>query len=192
MADTLKDWFETFWRILISPTPTTFAQEAEKGTGKITSAILWAIFFAACGYAGGLATGNTFATATLFVVVIVFPLIVLLFSSATHFMLQRVFHKKQYLYDKYLYIYTAIFLLFQFIALPLIFLPPVPILNTANYLIAGYQFLLMIIALQAIAKIQYWQAAVTVLVSALAGIITLICAMPVIYSLMGGVSSTLR
>ena len=192
MAHTLRDWFGTFWKILISPTSTTFVNEAEKGTGKFGSAILWIVAFAIYTYGISIAAGNDLPLLTLILLTIIFPLMVLLFSSATHFMLQRVFGKKQYLYDKYLYIYTAILLLFQFIVIPLVFFLPIHIFNTINYLMVGYQFVLMIIAIRSIAKIQYWQAAVTVLASVFAGIITLICSIPVIYSLMGGVSSTLR
>ncbi|HEX2993878.1 MAG TPA: hypothetical protein VHP14_03585, partial [Anaerolineales bacterium] len=108
-----------------------------------------------------------------------------------HFMLQRVFRQKQYLYDKVLYIYTAIFVLFQLI-LNLTFLVPANIASVLNYMLIAYQFILLIIATKAIAGIKYWQAIVTVLVAVLAGVLVLVCALPVITSLTGSVSGVLR
>ena len=50
MANTLKDWFGTFWRILVSPTPRTFTEEAEKAEDKFISAIGWTVFVAFYSY----------------------------------------------------------------------------------------------------------------------------------------------
>jgi hypothetical protein len=192
IPETMKDWLSTFWRVLASPTPKTFAEEAEKAKNKFSSAIGWAVFTAAYSYLVPALFGQAFDLVFLVIAILIFPIAIVLVPSATHFMLQHAFRRKQYLYDKALYIYTAIFVLFQIIIIPITYLVPSNIVSFVDYIFIAYQFVLFVMAVKAIAKIKYWQAIVTVLVSAIIGALIFICSLPVITSLMSGVSSTLR
>jgi len=192
LVDVVKDWLGTFWRILIYPTPDTFVDEAEKAKDKLGSAIGWVIFVIIYSYLMAVISGYVFNMTTLVIASLILPLTVIMVPSATHFILQRFFHRKQYLYDKILYIYTAIFVLFQLIVNPIIFFFPTDITSIINYLIIVYQIILLIIATKSIANIKYWQAVITIMVSLFTGMIIFICAIPFITSLMGGVAQTLR
>ncbi len=191
-SEIFKDWLGTFWRILVSPTPKTFLEEAEKAENKFTSAIGWAIFIAFYSYLPPLLKGFTFNFTTLIYMLLILPLLIVLAPSATHFVLQRVFHQKQYLYDKVLYIYTAILILFQLIITPITFFTPPDVARILNYFFIIYQFALLVIAIKAIARIKYWQAIMTILTAVVAGAAIFICALPAITSIMGGVSRTVR
>lgn len=192
LAETIRDWLGTFWRILILPKPKTFADEAEKASNKFGSAMGWAVFIAIYSYSVPVLAGYVFDLRILISAIIIFPLIVVLIPSATHFVVQRVFHRKEYLYDKFLYIFTAILVLFQLIINPITFFVPHQIAVVANDFVIGYQVLLFIIALKAMAKLNYWQTFVTVVITFLVGGIIFICAIPFIASIMGGVNGTFR
>src|SRR5512139_570338 len=116
---------------------------------------------------------------------------VVLVPSAAHFMVVRVFHRKEYLYDRFLYIFTAILVVFQLI-LNLMFFVPAEVRSVINYLLIAYQFVLFVIAIRAIAKIKYWQAIIVTVSSVAAGALVFICTLPVIASLLSGVSRTMR
>ncbi len=191
-SEVLKDWLGTFWRILISPSPKTFMEEAEKAGNKFTSALGWAVFIAIYSYLIPAIAGYVFNLTIFALLLLICPLIVVLVPSATHFMLQHVFHRKQYLYDKVLYIYAAILVLFQLIINPIIFFVPSNIASVLNYLLIVYQFALLVIAIKAIANIKYWQAIATILSSVVVGAVIFICTLPVVTSLLSGVSRNMR
>lgn len=190
--ETLKDWLGTFWRILLAPTARTFVEEAEKAQDKFTSAILWSVVIAVYSYIVPALAGYVFDFLVLVIMLLIFPLVVVLVPSAAHFMLQRVFRRKQYLYDKILYIFTAILVLFQFIIGPVAFLFPPNAAFTVNYLLIVYQIVLLVIALKVIANIKYWQAVSTALASLVVGALVFICALPFIFSMIGGVNQIMR
>lgn len=192
VTNTLKDWFETFWKILILPTSGTFSEESEKAKGKFSSAIGWAIFIAIYSFVISIIAGINFNADLFIIAMLIFPILVVLLPSATHFVLQRFFHQKQYLYDRLLYIFTAILVLFQLIITPVTFFAPSTIVRLANYFVIAYQLVLFIIAIKSIARIKYWQAIITTIITAFAGILIFICTLPVIFSLIGSVSSTMR
>lgn len=192
MADTLKDWFGTFWKILILPTSGTFSGEAEKAKGKFSSAIGWAVFIAIYSFVLSAIAGINFNADFLIIALLILPSLVVLLPSATHFVLQRVFHQKQYLYDRLLYIFTAILVLFQLIITPVTLFAPSAIVHAANYIVIAYQVVLFIIAIKSIARIRFWQAVITTIITGFAGALILLCTLPVIFSLIGSVSSTMR
>jgi hypothetical protein len=192
IMETLKEWLGTFWRILISPTPETFVKESEKAENKMASAIGWAVFISFYSYLLPLIKGPTFKFTILLYMVLIFPIVIVLVPSATHFMLQRVFHRKQYLYDRLLYIFTAILVMFQLIVNPIGYFAPPAIATALNYILIAYQFVLFVIAVKAIAKIKYWQSIVTVLATIAAGALIFICTLPFITSMMGGVNRIMR
>ena len=191
-SEVLKDWLGTFWRILISPLPKTFVEEAEKAENKFTSALGWAAFIAIYSYVmPSIITRQVFNFTILALLLLACPLAIVLVPSATHFMLQRVFHRKEYLYDKVLYIYAAIIIVFE-IFIDLTFFFPANIASLISYLLRAYQLILLVIAIKAIANIRYWQAIATILCSAIVGVIIFACTLPVVTSLLDGVSRTLR
>lgn len=193
--ETLKDWLGTFWRILTSPTPKTFIEEAEKAENKFASTVGWAVFLSFYAYLLPLLKGFTFDFTVLIAALLIFPIILVLVPSATHFMLQRVFHKKQYFYDKVMYLFAAILVLFQFIASPISYFVPTgmaPVATVINALLITYQLILFVIAIQAISRVNYWQAIITVLASLAAGTLIFVCTLPMIISVMGGVNRTMR
>ncbi len=187
----LKDWLGTFWRILISPSLKTFTVEAEKAENKFTSALGWGVFIAIYSYVVPAIAVHVFNFTILAGLLLACPLLIALVPSATHFMLQRVFHRKEYLYNKVVYIYTAVFVIFQLIV-NLAFFLPTSIASALNYLLIAYQIVLFVIAIKAIANIKYWQAVVTILVSVAVGLIILICTLPVVTSLLSSVSWNMR
>src|SRR5512139_619325 len=105
-SQTIKDWLGTFWRILISPTPKTFVEEAGKSRNKFASAIGWAIFTAIYSYGMTFLAGYISGRTSFLLLVLILPLVVVLVPSAAHFMVVRIFHRKEYLYDRFLYIFT--------------------------------------------------------------------------------------
>jgi hypothetical protein len=191
LSETLKDWLGTFWRILILPTPKTFVEEAEKAKDKFTSVIGWAVFIIIYSYLIAAMAGYMFNFTILISGSLILPIVIVLIPSAIHFVLQRVFHRKQYLYDKVLYIFTSIVVLFQIIITPIIFWAPQSIASVISYIVIAYQFILFVISIKSIANIKYWQATITVIVSLIIGGLIFICVIPFITSLMGGVSGTL-
>lgn len=179
IMETIKDWLGTFWKILIAPTAKTFVEEAEKAQNKFASAILWSVFIAICSYLIPAMAGQVFNGMILIFALLIFPLVIVLVPSVAHFMLQRVFRRKQYLYDKILYIFTAILVLFQLIV-NISFFMPTNISTVFNYIIVAYQIVLLIVAVKAVAKVNYWQAVSTILASFTAGALIFICALPFI------------
>ena len=192
MADTLKDWFETFWRILTLPTSKTLLEESEKAKGKFTSAIGWAVLIAIYSSVIPTIAGINFNADLLVLTMLIFPILVVLLPSATHFVLLRIFHQKQYLYDRLLYIFTAILVLFQLIITPVKFFAPFTTVRVANYIVIAYQLVLFILAIKSIAQIKYWQAVITTMITVFAGMFIFLCSLPILFSLIGSVSNTLR
>lgn len=190
-SETIKDWLDTFWRILISPTPRTFVEETGKSRDKFASAIGWAVFTAIYSYGMPFLAGYISGLTSFLLLVMILPLVVVLVPSAAHFMVVRVFHRKEYLYDRFLYIFTAILVVFQLI-INLMFFVPAEVRSVINYLLIAYQFVLFVIAIRAIAKIKYWQAITVTVSSVAAGALIFICTLPVIASLLSGVSRTMR
>jgi hypothetical protein len=190
-SETIQDWLGTFWRILISPVPKTFVEEAEKAHDKFASAIGWAVFLAIYSYLVPILAGYTFNFTVFVLLLLILPLVVVLVPSTAHFMLVRVFHRKEYLYDKILYIFTAILVVFQLIT-NLTFFVPAKIAPVLNSLLIAYTAVLLIIAISAIAKIKYWQAVIVTFSSVVAGAFIFMCTLPLVTSLMGGVIRTMR
>ena len=167
-------------------------EEAEKAKNKFASAIGWTVFVAFYAYLLPLIKGSTFNFTVLIYSLLIFPLVIVLVPSATHFVLQRFFRQKKYLYDKLLYVYAAILILFQLIVSPIAYFVPQNIASVLNYFFITYQVVLFVIATKSIANIKYWQAIVTTICSLAAGALIFICALPFITSIMGGVSQTMR
>ncbi len=195
--ETLTDWFTTFWKILISPTPKTFSSESQKAEGKFPGAVAWLVFFAVYLFIFSIfMLGQVFITG-LIGILFVIPLTMILFTSAMNFLYQRVFKGKQYIYDKLIYLNTAILLSVQFLFVPFSALVLVPLSSiTFNAIVADvvlfYQFILTMIAFQSISGLKFWQAAVTVTVSIFAAAIALFCTIPFLLSMIGGVNATVR
>ena len=170
------DWLGTFWKVLTNPTPDTFLAEAKKADGKFASAVGWLVFYAIYVYTlASIAFGRLLAPPTLLTVVLVVPLAVLLFTSAAHFICQRLFRKKEYAYDKLLYLTVSIFLPIFLIITPIFLFLAGWVLALLSFILLFYQVALLTIAIKTIANIEYWQALVTVflsiVVSILAGVI---------------------
>ena len=193
-SNELTNWLESFWKILIFPSTKTFAKEAEKANGKFGSSVAWLVFLAVyivC-IAMLLVKDYPFNFLLLIVLVMAIPAAVVTLTSAMHLVYQRVFHGKQYIYDALLYITTIILIPFQMIAIPLSLAVPVEIGNPIFDLMQLYQLALLVWSLTVISKLKLWQAAITVLIGTTVGAITLVCILPIVVSMMGGVSAALR
>ncbi len=186
----LKDWLGTFWKVLVSPTPKTFLAEAEKGSDKFSSALAWLVFFAIYLYGVVTIWIIPLPVVAFVAAVLLIPLVVILFTSAMYFTCQRVFHRKEYLYDKLLYITVSILLPLQFIFAPASLFLPEKVSLFLIYVLVLYQIALLVVALKTIAKLEYWQALLAVFISVVAGILVFMCALPLIISAMGEVKST--
>lgn len=194
--ETFKDWIYTFWRVLILPTPKTFLAESQKADGKFTSAVGWLIFFVVYIFIFSIFIFKQVLITGFVGMILVIPLTIILFTSAMHFVYQRMFKRKQFIYDKLIYLNTAILLSIQFLFVPLstLFLPvsTVTINSILSYGILLYQFILITIAFKSISNLKYWQASITVVISILAAGITLLCTIPFVLSMMGGVNTIMR
>jgi hypothetical protein len=172
MKETLIDWLGTFWKVLTLPTPKTFLAEAKKADGKFASAIGWLVFYAVYIYTlASLAFGRLLAVSTLLTVMLVVPLAVLLFTSAAHFICQRLLRRKEYLYDKMLYLTVAILLPVFLIIAPLSLFLSGGVFQLLAFILLFYQVALLTIAIKTTADIEYWQALVTVFLSIVVGIL---------------------
>jgi hypothetical protein len=123
--------------------------------------------------------------AALISAVLLIPLVVILLTSAMHFICQRVFRQKKYFYDKMLYITVAILLPIQFIFAPVTLFLPEKFSLALIYVLLLYQIVLLALALKAIANLEYWQALVTVFISVVVGILAFLCSIPFIMSTVG-------
>lgn len=172
MKKNLFDWFGTFLDLLATPTPKTFREEAAKADGKFSSAVGWLVFYALyiCVMAS-IAVGQVLPVLTMMTIVISIPMGVILFVSAMNFICQRVLHRKQYIYEKLLYLTVAILLPVFVVVAPISITVPASILRIIIFVGVLYQVGMLTIMLKSIANIAYWQAFVTVFVSLLAGIV---------------------
>jgi hypothetical protein len=188
----MKDWLGTFWKVIVSPTPKTFLAEAQKAPDKFSSAMGWLVFFAI--YLYGVVTIGIapLPIAALISAVLLIPLVVILLTSAMHFVCQRVFHQKKYFYDKLLYITVAILLPIQFIFAPVTLFLPEKFSLALIYVLLLYQIVLLALALKTIANLEYWQALVTVFISVVVGILAFLCSIPFIMSTVGEGRSTVN
>jgi len=171
MLDTLKDWLGTFWKILVSPTPKTFLAEAKKAHGKSTSGLGWLVFYAIYLYALTNIVNGPTSFVTLITVVILLPLAVVLLTSAMHYSYQRIAHRRDYLFDGLLYLTIAILVPLQFIFALAALLLPGGVAAIVLFLLLVYQAVLLAFALKTLAKIEYWQALLSVLIAIIAAIL---------------------
>lgn len=194
--ETWIDWLTTFWKILISPTPGTMRKEAEKATDKFPSAVAWLVFFAVYLFTFYTLVVKQLFIAGLIMIVLALPLSVILATSAMHFIQQRIYKRKQYLYDKFLYLTVAIVLPVQILYTPLsailLVTSQTTIGNVLGYAVLLYQAVLLVIAVKAVTKLAYSEATIIVVVSMIAAALVFLCTIPVMFSIMGGVNSTLR
>lgn len=173
MKDTVIDWLGTFWKVLVSPTPEMFLQEAKKANGKFASAVGWLVFYAIYVYVlASIAINRApLSVPTLLAAILVIPLSVLLFTSAIHFISQRMFRHKEYLYDKILYMTVSVlFPIFFIFTLLSLFLPE-NIFRFVSFILLLYPVALLTIGLKSIADIEYWQALLNIFLSILVAIL---------------------
>jgi hypothetical protein len=171
----LKDWFITFGKILVRPSPNTFREEAEKANGKLISSILWVVFSVIFTHSFNYIVHGTYQDAFMIVATILFvPIAFLFMVFCIHFLYQRLFHRKKDHYDEILYLAVAIFVPFgilpEFISL-------IPALNVSwlTFVFIIYQVLLLIIAVKAITNLRVWQASVVVVLGVIVGAAGFIC-----------------
>jgi hypothetical protein len=172
MKETLLDWLGTFWKVLVSPTPQTFLQEAKKADGKFASALGWLVFYAVYMVVmASLAIHAMLSLPSLLTAIFLIPLAVILFTSVINFICRRVFRQKEYIYDKLLYITVAVLLPVFVIFAPISILIDANVFKVLIFILLFYQAALLTIGVKTIARIAYWQAFVTVVISIIAGII---------------------
>jgi hypothetical protein len=182
IRDTFSDWLETFWKVIVSPTPKTFLAEAKKADGKFASAVGWLVFFAVYFYILANIVIAPLGFSELITVAVALPLAFVLLTSAMHFTYQRLAHRKEYLYDKMLYMSVSILLPLQFIFVHAALLLPERLTVALSYALLLYQIALLTVAIKHIANIKYWQALVSVFISIVAGIAVALITLLLIYS----------
>jgi hypothetical protein len=187
----IKGCLETCWMILIHPTSRTFVSESEKGEKQFSLITAWLMVLSIyIGIVFGIASGDGWLlllSALSFSLII--PLTVILTTSVMHLLYQRVFHRTQYIYDQLLYITTAVLFTFQVIGLPVWLALPQYTAKYFGYAVVIYQLILVWLAFKYLSKLSYWQAAFTVFLSAVAGVVIFLCVGPFLQSMMGGVNS---
>jgi len=173
MKETLIDWLGTFWKVLTLPTPKTFLAEAKKADGKFVSAVGWLVFLAIYLYImASIAVDRTpLSVSILMTLALGIPCAVILATSTAHAICRRVFRRKEYLYDKMLYIVVAILFPIFLIFSPLSIFIPGSVFAFLIFILLIYQVALLTIAITTIAGIEYWQGLVIVFLSLLVGIL---------------------
>lgn len=190
LNETLKDWFTTFWKILISPTPKTFIAESQKAKGKFPGAVAWLVFLSVYIFIFSIFVLGQVMITGLIELLLVIPLTMILFTSTMNFMYRRVFRRKQRIYDELIYLNTAILVSIQILFVPLstFFLIPTSSI-TVNAIISDvvlfYQLILVMIAFMSIASLDFWQAAITVTASVFVTGIVLVLTIPIVFSVIG-------
>jgi len=172
MKETLTDWLGTFWKILILPTPETFRTESKKADGKFASAVGWLVFLAVYLYIliGVVLARVTLSIPTFLGLALAVPLAVILAASAMSFILQRVFERKGYLFDKVMYLGVSVLVPVFFVFASLSLFIPANIFVFITYIFLFYQVALLTIGIKVIADIEYWQAFVSVFLSSVVGL----------------------
>ncbi len=189
-GESVKGWLITFWRVLVLPTSNTFAAESKKAKRQFGGSVAWLALFGIFVYAiGSITLKEPLSLSILVVAILLIPITVIFFTTAMHFFYQRVFHKKQYLYDEFIYLCTAILISIQVVYMLLGFILPDDFLIYLNYIVYLYQLYLVVVAYKTLTNLNYWQSIVSVVLSLGVGILVFFCTMPFIASLMGGVSS---
>lgn len=168
---TLLDWFGTFWNILISPTPSTFRQEAQKAHGKIASAGVWLVLFAI--YMAVMidwAFDGTLTTPNIAIIVALLPTVVILFVVVLNILCYRIFGRKDH-FTELLYISVAILVPIFVIFAPLAAFVAPQIFSLLGFILILYQVAQLTIGVKTITEIEYWQSFVIVFLSIIAGIV---------------------
>lgn len=193
--ETLTDWLSTFWRVLIAPTPKTFLAEAEKGEGKFSSAVAWLVFFAIYIFLFSIVLLQQVLFPALIVAVFVIPACVIIYTSAMHFVHQRIYKRKQYMYDKLLYLTVAVIVPLQLFYIPISAVLLTKSSTTINLILNNgvllYQVVLLVLSSKTITKLSYWQTIMAILISFAAAALALLCTIPFLMSMIGGVNAVL-
>lgn len=171
MKETLFDWFGTFWKILISPTPSTFREEAQKAPGKFGSASVWLFLFSI--YLAILinwALEGTLTLPNIVTIIVLIPLVVMLFAAVLNLLCRRMFNRKDH-FDELLYIGVAVLVPIFVIFAPLAAFIAPQIFSLLGFILMLYQVAQLTIAVKTIVNIEYWQAFVTVFLSIMVGIV---------------------
>ena len=189
-GESIKGWLVTFWRVLVLPTPVTFVNESKKAKDQFGGSVAWLVIFSVFVYSiGSIALKEPLPLSILIGAIILIPITVVFFTTAMHFFYQRVFHKKQYLYDEFIYLCTAIIISIQAIYMLVALILPDNFSIYLSYVVYLYQLCLVVVVYKALTKLNYWQSIVSVILSFGVGFLVFFCTMPIITSLMGGVSS---
>jgi 4-amino-4-deoxy-L-arabinose transferase-like glycosyltransferase len=171
VKQTLFDWFGTFWKVLVSPTPVTFRDEAQKAHGKFASAGLWLFLFSI--YIAILinwAVVGTLTFTSIVAIVAMIPTAVILFAAVLNFFCSRLFHRKDH-YDELLYVTVAVLLPIFIIFAPLAAFIAPPIFSLIGFILLLYQVAQLTVAVKTIVNIEYWQSFVTVVLAIMVGIV---------------------
>ena len=177
------EWFETTWKILVRPLPSTFLNESKKSKNKLASAILWIeigfIFLYSANY---LLFRHPEKFVTVLGVLFIMPFVFLFYVFCMNTIYMRVFHRKTSKYDELLYSMTSIYILFMLL---LVLLSAIPMIGAyANWVSFVYALILLVIAVRGITKLKVWESIVTVIVSTILGGAGFLCIPAIIGSLM--------
>ncbi|MCL4273776.1 MAG: hypothetical protein QY328_03395 [Anaerolineales bacterium] len=189
--DFAKQCLDTSLKIIASPTPATFSAEAGKGNKRFSGIVVWLVLFAIyVSIMVTIGTENLLVAPVIAITLSIFiPATVILAVSAANLVYQKVFHHNKYIYDKILYISTAIIVSIQVIALPAILLIPESFKDFLGYAVWVYQFALLSVAFKSISGLKYWQSFITTIIAVFAGIGIWLCLGPFLFSMMSGVAS---
>jgi hypothetical protein len=188
MEATLKDWLGSFWEITVRPSQTTFINESRKTKGKFVSVIGWLIFVATFTHVYVYVVYKQFfAPAVIVLTFIVIPIVFLLFAFWLDTICRRAFHRQKSYYDEFLYLTVVIYVPYTIWSSLLSLVPSV-----GNYLWWAsllYLVIMLTIAVKSLTKLKTWQAATTVILGLVLGILGLICLPAFILSLTRAVPS---
>ena len=178
-----QDWLLTFYRIIVSPLPRTFINEAKKAKGKFPSAVLWltlavliadAIIYFATGY---------FPVSRILMSLIFLPIIFLVFVFSLDILYKKLFDRKKSYYDELLYLVVGVYTPFSVISSLTSLIPKVG--QILSWILFVYPLLLVILLLKSLTNLKFWQASVVVSLGTILTLGSLFCIPAFILSMMG-------
>lgn len=188
--DILKDWLTTFWKVIIKPTPETFIEESKKAQGKLSTAIAWLVFSILFDFLFSyFAHQFLFPPAIIIGMVMFFPIAFLVFVFFIHLFYQRLFRRKKDLYSEFLYLSVGVMTPISLINLLVPLIPNVGLALAA--IVWVYLFVLIVIAVKAVSKLNVWQSTLTVFLGLLFASLGFLCIPAFILSMMNAVPGTI-
>lgn len=189
--DSLKDWLETFWRVIFRPSRKTFLEEANKAEGKFGQGMF--IIFLLGVYLQALLQaelGGEFRGFSGLAFVMFYPLIFLLYVFWVNTLYKKLFRRKRNNYIQIFYLQVAIISPLTVLNTLVIFFPRLNVVLDLSTV--SYGIVLSVIALQALTDLKFWQATLAIVLSVILGALGFLCVPVLFFGIFDSVPILLR